>query len=181
MKIRKNRHQALRTLRKWEDSLFWHYHDPLYCAQSSGSRIKLSKKEWRNLQRLRECDPQPTRDARIFKKQSALFHFMRAYSLETLESTERLLHRWLRENHKLKDLYVLYEIIDRNTDVFPALEDLKFSYGIRLPFKRKDLLKWLPKDLGKCEANGAQRVFFYISDMAKRRREEERKRLESNL
>lgn len=87
---------------------------------------------------------------------------------------------WLRENHKLKDLYVLYEIIDRNTDVFPALEDLKFSYGIRLPFKRKDLLKWLPKDLGKCEADGSQRVFFYISDMAKRRREEERKRLKSN-
>lgn len=106
------------------------------------------------MQRLLECDPQPTRDARIFKKQSALFHFMRAYSLETLESTERLHHRWLRENHKLKDLYVLYEIIDRNTDVFPALEDLKFSYGIRLPFKRKDLLKWLPKDLGKCEADG---------------------------
>lgn len=80
----------------------------------------------------------------------------------------------------MKDLYVLYEIIDRNTDVFPALEDLKFSYGIRLPFKRKDLLKWLPKDLGKCEADGSQRVFFYISDMAKRRREEERKRLKSN-
>lgn len=180
MKIQKNKHQAIRTLRKWEDPLFWHYHDPLYCAQSSGSRIKLSKKEWRNLQRLQECDPQPTRDARIFKKQSALFHFMRAYSLETLESTERLLHRWLRENHKLKDLYVLYEIIDRNTDVFPALKDLKFSYGIRLPFKRKELLKWLPKDLGKCEADGTQRVFFYISDMAKRRREEERKRLEFN-
>ena len=177
MKIRKNRHLALRILRKWKDSLFWHYHDPLYCAQSSVYKIKLSKKEWRNLQRLMEYDPQPTRDARIFKKQSALFHFMRAYSLETLESTERLLHRWLRENHKLKDLYVLYEIIDRNTDVFPALEDLKFSYGIRLPFKRKDLL---PKDLGKCEADGNQRVFFYISDMAKRRREVERKRLESN-
>lgn len=80
----------------------------------------------------------------------------------------------------MKDLYVLYEIIDRNTDAFPALEDLKFSYGIRLPFKCKDLLKWLPKDLSKCEADGTQRVFFYISDMAKRRREEERKRLESN-
>ena len=100
--------------------------------------------------------------------------------METLESTEQLQHHWLHENHKLKDLYVLYEIIDRNTDVFLALEDLKFSYGIRLPFKRKDLLKWLPKDLGKCEADGTQRVFFYISDMAKRRREEERKRLKSN-
>lgn len=100
IKICQNVGSALRILRKWKDSLFWHYHDPLYCAQSSGSRIKLSKKEWRKLQRLLEYDPQPTRDARIFKKQSALFHFMRAYSLETLESTERLHHRWLRENHK---------------------------------------------------------------------------------
>lgn len=160
--------------------MYWHYHEPILNSQSSGSELNLSKKGWENLARLLKYGPQPTRAARIFHKQTALFHFMGAYTLEELELTERLHHRWLRENHKLKDLFVLYYIIDLNTEVFQALEDLKFHYGIRLPFKRKDLLKWLPKDLGKYEADGSQRVFFYISDMAKRRREEERKRLKSN-
>lgn len=180
MKIRKNRYLALRVLRKWEYPLYWHYHEPILNSQSSGSELKLSKKSLRNLAKLLKYRHQPTRAARIFQKQTALFHFMGAYSLEELELTERQHHRWLRENHKLKDLFVLYYIIDLNTEVFSALKDLKFHYGIRLPFKRKDLLKWLPKDLGKCEADGSQRVFFYISDMAKRRREEERKRPKSN-
>lgn len=73
MKIRENRHLALRLLRKWEDPLYWHYHEPILNSQSSGSELKLSKKSLRNLAKLLKYRPQPTRAARIFKNRQRCF------------------------------------------------------------------------------------------------------------